>query len=721
MVGLLNISNPGTIWAPISIDGGGYVTGMDFASDGTIVARTDTFGCYVRNSSSTVWSRLLTTSSMPANTFGFNSSGNWVTPAGVFEIRIAPSNSQILYLLYAGNVYKTTNQGNSWTQLSFPSFSYSGDENGVVQRWYQKKIAIHPTDPNTVIVGTPAGPTNGAYYTTNGGTSWTGILPVPTSRGCVTGIVFDLATPANIYAASNGNGVYQTTSGVSGTWSLLSGSPTKVTDAVVTGGNYFCCDGTHIQAYTGTWAQQSPSSSNGYWCICVDPNNTNHLFALDQAGAQPAQSNNSGSTWQEIASYTSGTITTGDAGWLTQKTPSSGFFGTVSCHFDVSVSNRIWVGWNYGIQYCDGVATTSGAPQAPITWVTKIAGVQNQVGRNVISPPGGNPVVSAEDNQEFFVSNPASNPTSFGITHQNEEQATITVDYAKSSPSTIVAYTNWNGSNSDTSSGFFNTTTAFTNLPTAGFGSLGGGGGNIAAATPTNIVALAFNQTNPVVYTNNGGSSAWTAATGLPNFTWPFGSSSWGANSQLLTCDVSGNYYVYSCSGNTTANGTYYSTNGGASWSLGSSTNLNSVGFFQPTLRAVPAISQFVVFTPGGVLGSIHPTTQVLSYSTNAGASMTWNSVPNVKDVWAIGFGQAAPGFSNPTTWIVGWVGGVYGIWVSKNFTTTPSSATWTWLIDYPFGSFDQIVDITGDQNDYTKCYFSFNGSSFGYGKNLVY
>jgi hypothetical protein len=96
-------------------------------------------------------------------------------------------------------------------------------------------------------------------------------------------------------------------------------------------------------------------------------------------------------------------------------------------------------------------------------------------------------------------------------------------------------------------------------------------------------------------------------------------------------------------------------------------------------------------------------------------------TVSNVQDVWAIGFGAAVSTESYPTVWIVGFVkvGAApykYGIWVSKN-----DCRTWTFLTDYPFNSCDQIVTISGDNNDATKCYFGFQGSGAGYGYNLTY
>ena len=84
--------------------------------DGTMVARTDTYGAYLWNG--TEWVQLVTSTSMPAAFVAANvDSGN--TGQGVYEIQIADSNTQIFYMMYDGYVFKSTNQGTTWTQTSF--------------------------------------------------------------------------------------------------------------------------------------------------------------------------------------------------------------------------------------------------------------------------------------------------------------------------------------------------------------------------------------------------------------------------------------------------------------------------------------------------------------------------------------------------------------------------------------------------------------------------
>src|SRR5262249_2650881 len=78
-------------WEPLKVGAGGFVDGIDIAPDGTLVARTDTYGAYIWNGSQ--WQQLVTSTSLPAGfvTANFTNNGDSLAQ-GVYEIQIAPSN-----------------------------------------------------------------------------------------------------------------------------------------------------------------------------------------------------------------------------------------------------------------------------------------------------------------------------------------------------------------------------------------------------------------------------------------------------------------------------------------------------------------------------------------------------------------------------------------------------------------------------------------------------
>ena len=139
---------------------------------------------------------------------------------GVFEIQIADSNTQILYMMFDGYMFKSTNQGTTWTQQT--SFNggaqISADANDSYGQVGQK-MAIDPNNPNIVYAGSEG---QGMFVTTNGGTTWTSVSAIPAGDDAgITGILFDPGASAGvvdgvtqtIFASSYGNGVYESTNG----------------------------------------------------------------------------------------------------------------------------------------------------------------------------------------------------------------------------------------------------------------------------------------------------------------------------------------------------------------------------------------------------------------------------------------------------------------------------------------------------------------------------
>jgi hypothetical protein len=160
-------------WAPIKVGSGGLVQGLDIANDGTKVETTDTFGCYVFSAAQNKSIQLLTTSTFPVGTGSL--AGGPGGPMGCDFIGIAPGNSQIIYVMWQGNLFKSTNQGATLSATNFPAqnavfiLANSGHQS------YARIIAIDPANPNIVYVSTPA---NGLYVTTDGGNTWAEVAAV---------------------------------------------------------------------------------------------------------------------------------------------------------------------------------------------------------------------------------------------------------------------------------------------------------------------------------------------------------------------------------------------------------------------------------------------------------------------------------------------------------------------------------------------------------------
>ncbi|HWS86861.1 MAG TPA: FG-GAP-like repeat-containing protein [Pyrinomonadaceae bacterium] len=133
---------------------------------------------------------------------------------GANEIVIDPSNPQTVYAATPNRgVLKTTNGGTSWTQVN----------NGLPQDAgfipLLRTLALDPSNPSTLFTAFSGFPT-GIFKSTNGGASWvnssaglTATVGGQTFTPSVNAILVDPSSPSTVYAATTGYGVYKSTDG----------------------------------------------------------------------------------------------------------------------------------------------------------------------------------------------------------------------------------------------------------------------------------------------------------------------------------------------------------------------------------------------------------------------------------------------------------------------------------------------------------------------------
>jgi photosystem II stability/assembly factor-like uncharacterized protein len=142
------------------------------------------------------------------------------------QIHIAPTSTNILYMTHQGipygrgSVLKSVDFGNTWTSAGDPL--PPGSLNGAYD------IAIHPSDANTVLIGS----IHGLIKTITGGGSWAFILTPPGQPlQTIESVAFNPRTPSQEYAGSLYYGVYESVDdGVS--WSKAN---TGFFGAIITG------------------------------------------------------------------------------------------------------------------------------------------------------------------------------------------------------------------------------------------------------------------------------------------------------------------------------------------------------------------------------------------------------------------------------------------------------------------------------------------------------
>ena len=135
-------------------------------------------------------------------------SGYWVTP-----YIIDPTNSQTLYAGYA-DVWKTTDSGENWTQISTMNTSYK-----------LRSMAIAPSNTQVLYVADPSN----IWKTSDGGTNWsniTGGLPVSTND--ITYISVKADDPLTVWVTFgeyNASKVYQSVNGGTSWTNISTGLP----------------------------------------------------------------------------------------------------------------------------------------------------------------------------------------------------------------------------------------------------------------------------------------------------------------------------------------------------------------------------------------------------------------------------------------------------------------------------------------------------------------
>lgn len=115
----------------------------------------------------------------------------WGSPA-VVSLVIDPLDPANLYAATLSSVVKSINGAGNWLPLSVSA----GDTN-------LRRLAIDPSAPSTVYVGTDAGTPNGVLKTTDGGATWNPVntgLPGPTT---VNALAVDPTAPGTVYVAAN--------------------------------------------------------------------------------------------------------------------------------------------------------------------------------------------------------------------------------------------------------------------------------------------------------------------------------------------------------------------------------------------------------------------------------------------------------------------------------------------------------------------------------------
>jgi photosystem II stability/assembly factor-like uncharacterized protein len=714
------------LWKPVAIGAGGFITGYSTDNSGiTRVVRADVYGAYLWVAQQGRWAQLVTSESMPAN-MQMQGGAN----EGVFEIVVAPSKPDRIYMAFKGAVFRSDNRGLAFDRTSpigakAPAFDANSEF-----RLYGPFMAVAPGDPDLVLFGTPE---NGLWRSADAGAHWTRVPSVPSSADLrpaagiqSPGTIVWFApggspAGARIWAMSAGHGVFASTDG-GNTFAPLPNTGSSQPRTLRQGtfapdGSFFGVDSETQSVWhyrNGAWVDLTGRfglSARRFAAVAVNPRNS-QIIVIDEGG-KTFRSTDGGRRWWPM--WHRARVGEGDPPWLRLNDKS--YFALGRVQFDPVVPNRLWVGAGTGVYYAD---IPDIAPQ--ITWTSQTRGIEELVANDVIKPPGQAPLFAGWD----FGIHVKDDLDAFSTTYGPKERLLISAQqlaWTPANPAFVV--TNASDANmsccsedGDAVLAGFSTNggrswSKFATLPQPpgtsrsdpwrmSFGTIA-----VAADDIDNIVWEPTFQRSPYFTQDRG--ATWTRVV-LPGEKLPLT----GSHSALhysrktLAADrvLPGTFYlVHSGDGaNPGLAGLWVTQDHGTRWRRVFEGEIAPASRYAAKLRAVPGFAGHLFFTSGTYGGDTH-----LRRSIDGGK--TWRVLNDVDQVEDIAFGRAAPGSGYPTLFVAARVGGSYGIWRSID-----NAASWQRVGRFPMGSLDQVTVIEGDPDLFGRVYLGFKGSGWIYG-----
>lgn len=715
-------------WRQLPVGAGGWLTGFDQHTDGTLVCRCDTYGGWIWDAGTSSWSQLVTSLSMPSGDVHVDYN------EGIFEICIAPSNSQIFYMFYFRKLYRSTNRGRNWTLCAASGWSTAvtnANPNAPnAQRYSGPKMAIDPLNSDVVYIGMR----DGLWRTLNAGATAALCSDVATPIGSsplpgVVGIVFNPTSSsvsgrtATLWASSHGNGYYKTTDG-GDTWSKPSGGPsTSVARAAFSVDGVLWCHeypGTHLWRNTsGTWAEISTgvsTTSNSGHAVSPDPfDNDRVLISSGGGNLQESLNANAGTpTWSSL-NFAGVTRTADDIPWF--EMANEVYMSNGDIRFHPTIQNRLMFSQGIGFWYADMAPGMTGS--SAVNWISMSRGIEQLVANHMIATPAsalspsGNIILATWDRPIWKIIDPTEYPSEYKQ-YPNSVRQGFCVDYCSTNPDFITCTAGALtavGTNCGYSFDGGDSYAAFaTTPPYAHFG------GIICAGTVDNLLWAPSNAQRPY-YTLDRGAN-WNACTfpGVNDDATADGYQGFhfGTEAPRLTAcadrSTPGTFYMYH-----NKKGVYRTTDGGANW-INVAAAVLPVGTVRFAKMRNPEGKPGHLWLTAGLQGSSadYATPSGSLYrSTNGGEN--WLEIADVLEPNDINFGKAAPGATYPTIWIYGWLNGVQGIYYS-----TDEAVSWVKVGVWPIDSLDQITCIDASKVRFGEAYVGFAGSGFAWTSGVI-
>ena len=708
-------------WRAVAIGGGGFITGYSADAKGlTRVVRTDVYGAYLWLPEADRWNQLVTTASMPSEDHK-----PMTLNEGVYEVAVAPSDPQRIYMAVRGTVYRSSDHGRSFVRTGLPRVTF--DANSPF-RHYGPFMTVSPLDPDLVLLGTP---NDGLWRSGNGGRDWTRIVTAPGGIGPGRAaseprpgvVVWFSPDGAQVWAMSAGDGLARSTDGGQSFTPLVASQDLQPKNlrqgAFGPDGAFYGVDPVQkkIWKFSGTgWedltrtAGVSPAS---FGSVAINPADGS-IFVFDEGG-RAIRSGNGGHRWSRV--LTNARVGKDEPPWL--RVADQGFFATGKVVFDPVVRDRLWNAAGTGIYFGD-IAW----PLGSITWESQVRGIEELVANDVSAAPGQLPLFAAWD---------------FGV-HRRDDLKRFSTGYGPKERVLIAAQQlDWTPARP----GFFVTNASDTrtdccsedgNAVLAGYSEDGGktwmkfatlpqppgtmltdpwrmafGAIAVAADDARNIVWAPTHNRSPFYTVDMGRTWRRVVLSGerLPNTgshaDYYFHRKTLAADKVLAKTF----YLVHSGDGlNSVLAGLWVTRDGGAAWSRVYKGEIAPGSRYSAKLRVVPGWPGHLFFT-SGVSGKGDT---ALRRSIDGGR--TWTVLRGVRAVHDVAFGKSAPEQGYPAMYLAGEIDGRYGVWRSID-----NAMNWERIGEFPLGALDEVVAMDADKDVFGRVYLGFKGSGWRFGQ----
>ena len=727
------------------LDGGGQVTGLNIADDGWMVCRNDTGTANIRGPSAATWdSAFRWGENVSVADYTFKNPQPWV-----YVICFAPTDSNDIWAVAYGYLFKSTDRAATWLK----STAYKNGAFDSTQGWkdapgYPKisgqHMAVDPSDKKIVGVGHPV---DGLYFTTDGGTSWTlhPSIPAPINAGLERrgiNIAFDVSTISagkaqTVVACVPGRGIYRSTTGLSGTFSLINatGAPPNgyTQDISAAGGRVFVvgdCSGENTPLYMcvgTTWSQPSGVTGTSVECRRGRPS----TILVMTGGGGMHYSTDSGATWATYINSVQCTYDTPDVPWLGVTEAAFMSLGQFRWHPKL---NRLIIVTGIGAFYYDNPPRTYSSQ----AFQSISLGIRQMLVMDVVVTPTGRVLLPCQDRPlfQFTRANATMQASGHGPDYSDPIRHGNGVDFAADDENyQVMTYIRGNKTDNTI---MISTDGGGTWSPPSGttpsFGEAKIAAGNVVVGNKGNIVWCPTSKA-PMYYTLDHGAT-WAQPTfgGGVDMTGVVWHHAYFLRRKILWADKSnpGRFLAY-CPGldgsNSVADlavsGLWESTNGGANWTRVRSTRFETYGadYWGGKLRPVPGHPDHLFWVRGNINSYPQPPSpDGLWFSSDKGR--TTKTMPGFLEVEDIGMGKSSVDGSYPRLMVRGWRGGktprnlggtaVLATWESNDFNPArPTDATWTQHLVNPGWRIDENALVVGDMNQSGRFYHVASGGGF--------